>query len=135
MKARPASVPLAAWSEAVAALFATGSAKKNPGFEAMLLGQNPTEPARLWRRMLDTNAFGINRESGLAVNAMAAIDLALWDIAGKAAGLPIYKLLGGAIQRQIMVYSSTRTFAVRNAPGPLRRRPVDENGARVSKLH
>ena len=41
---------------------------------------------------------------------MGAIDMALWDIAGKAAGLPIHKLRGGAVQDRIMVYASGTAF-------------------------
>ena len=50
---------------------------------------------------------GRGGEGGVGINAMGAVDIALWDIAGKARGLPIYKLLGGAVQDQIMVYAST----------------------------
>jgi L-rhamnonate dehydratase len=50
---------------------------------------------------------GRGGEGGLAVNSMSAIDIALWDIAGKAAGVPIHQLLGGVIRNQIMVYAST----------------------------
>jgi D-galactarolactone cycloisomerase len=74
--------------------------------------------------MVDSGAFGRSREGGLAVNAMSAIDMALWDIAGKASGLPIYKLLGGAVQQEVMVYASTSAFAPE--PSPLRRRPIDD---------
>ena len=43
---------------------------------------------------------------GLAVHAMAGIDMALWDIAGKAYGQPIYRLLGGPFQTRFRAYSS-----------------------------
>jgi L-alanine-DL-glutamate epimerase-like enolase superfamily enzyme len=48
----------------------------------------------------------------MAVNAMAAIDMALWDLTGKAHDLPIYKLLGGAVQQEVMAYASATAFKV-----------------------
>jgi D-galactarolactone cycloisomerase len=43
---------------------------------------------------------------------MAALDMALWDLAGKAARKPIYELLGGAVQKQVMAYASATLFTV-----------------------
>ena len=78
----------------------------------LLLGEDPTDTNRLWRKMFETwqAQRGRGGEGGLAVNAMSAIDLALWDLTGKARGLPIYKLLGGAVQSRIMVYASATAF-------------------------
>ena len=38
-------------------------------------------------------------------SAVSAIEMALWDIAGKAAGLPVYKLLGGKVRDRVRVYN------------------------------
>ena len=78
----------------------------------LLLGEDPTDTNRLWRKMFETwqAQRGRGGEGGLAVNAMSAIDLALWDLTGKARGLPVYKLLGGAVQSRIMVYASATAF-------------------------
>ena len=54
-----------------------------------LLGRDPAEREWLWSRL---EIMG--RRRGLSMSAWAAVDVALWDIAGKAAGVPIYKLLG-----------------------------------------
>ena len=74
----------------------------------LLIGEDPRETGRLWRKMFTEwpAQRGRGDEGGVAVNAMAAIDLALWDITGKAHGLPIYQLLGGAVQTRIMAYAS-----------------------------
>ena len=78
----------------------------------LLLGEDPTETNRLWRKMFEIwqAQRGRGGEGGMAVNAMSAIDLALWDLTGKARGLPIYDLLGGAVQSRIMVYASATAF-------------------------
>ncbi|MBI3942438.1 MAG: mandelate racemase/muconate lactonizing enzyme family protein [Chloroflexi bacterium] len=79
---------------------------------ALLKEEDPRAPARLWHKMFAQwqAQRGRGTEGGLAVNAMAAIDMALWDIAGKAQHLPVYKLLGGAVQPQIMAYASMSAF-------------------------
>ena len=93
-----------------------------------LIGQDPTQPRQLWEKMFNSGAFGRGGEGGLAVNAMAAIDLALWDLAGKAANLPIYKMLGGAVQQKIMVYASTSygPYVENPTPGKVSLRSIDE---------
>src|SRR4029078_3653656 len=52
-------------------------------------------------------AKGRGSESGLAVNAMAALDMAIWDLAGKVQGLPLHVLLGGGVRDAIPVYASS----------------------------
>lgn len=78
----------------------------------MLIGEDPCDTGRLWHKMFTRwqAQRGRGTEGGLAVNAMGAIDMALWDIAGKAQGVPIYRLLGGAVQPQVMAYASASAF-------------------------
>ena len=54
-----------------------------------LMGRDPAEREWLWHRM---NTLG--RGGGMTAEAWAPVDVALWDIAGKAAGMPVHKLLG-----------------------------------------
>jgi L-alanine-DL-glutamate epimerase-like enolase superfamily enzyme len=63
----------------------------------LLLGQDPLLVERLWERMYRADR-GIKRQ-GVAAYALSALDIALWDIVGKAAGLPLYKLWGGVTDR------------------------------------
>jgi L-alanine-DL-glutamate epimerase-like enolase superfamily enzyme len=73
--------------------------------QALLTGEDPLRPEYLWHKLFAIThsrrsaweVWGINREQ-LEV-AMAAIDIALWDIVGKQAGLPLYRLLGGYTDR------------------------------------
>jgi len=58
-----------------------------------ILGENPLHVERLWERM-QQRSYKHGR-GGLIIAAISGIDIALWDIKGKVAGLPVYKLLGG----------------------------------------
>jgi L-alanine-DL-glutamate epimerase-like enolase superfamily enzyme len=70
----------------------------------LLIGQNPFDSEFLWQYMYrQTMAFG---RKGVAMVAISAIDIAIWDIVGKAAGQPVFKLLGGRTKRRIPVYAS-----------------------------
>lgn len=75
------------------------------GLRSLLIGQNPLEVERLWYRMYrGTIYFG---RRGAALQAISAIDIALWDICGKAYGQPIHILLGGKWRDKIRAYGST----------------------------
>ncbi len=70
----------------------------------LLLGADEGDIERLWRALYDLAArFGAR---GTELRAISAIDLALWDIAGKRAGQPVYRLLGGAMRDRIPVYNT-----------------------------
>ena len=69
------------------------------GLRQILIGENPIETERLWQKMnRKTMYFG---RTSVTVSAMAAVDMALWDLKGKAFGQPIHRLLGGAFHKEI----------------------------------
>src|SRR2546422_5108599 len=68
-----------------------------------LLGEDPLFVERLWEKMFRVD-MGMKKQ-GVAAYALSALDIGLWDIAGKAAGLPLYKLWGAATDR-IPAYGS-----------------------------
>ncbi|MGM9522379.1 MAG: mandelate racemase/muconate lactonizing enzyme family protein [Oscillospiraceae bacterium] len=68
-----------------------------------LIGEDPLLRERLWLKMFKKSYQ--HGRGGVAVGALGGIDIALWDIAGKAAGLPVYKLLGG-FDSKVKVYAS-----------------------------
>jgi L-alanine-DL-glutamate epimerase-like enolase superfamily enzyme len=70
-------------------------------FRDALLGQDPTDVERVMLRIRQRGAF---KPWGSAVSA---IEMALWDTAGKAAGLPVYKLLGGKVRDQVRTYNGS----------------------------
>ena len=47
---------------------------------------------------------------GLVMNTISCVDLALWDLFGKVVGLPVYKLLGGAVRDEIQFYATGARF-------------------------
>ena len=74
------------------------------GLRSILLGENPLEHERLWQKMLRrTMYFG---RKGAGITAMAAIDMALWDLKGKVFSLPVHTLLGGKQHRRMRGYAS-----------------------------
>lgn len=79
-----------------------------PGFQGLkhvLIGEDPFEVERLWQKMYMASVYYGRR--GAAIQVMSGIDIALWDIMGKAVQKPIYKLLGGGYRDKIRAYAST----------------------------
>ncbi len=70
----------------------------------LVLGRDPFDLELLWQTMY-RHTLNIGRK-GLAVEALSAIDIALWDIVGKATGQPLYNLLGGRTRSAIRAYAS-----------------------------
>jgi len=72
-------------------------------FEEWLVGRDPQEVERLWQLMYNGSRF----PGGSILNsAISGIEHALWDIKGKALGVPVYQLLGGKCRDQVRVYQS-----------------------------
>ena len=65
--------------------------------------RTPTQIERLWHKLF--RGFTYMGSRGAAVECVSAIDIALWDIRGKALGLPIYELLGGPVRDEIALYT------------------------------
>jgi L-rhamnonate dehydratase len=72
----------------------------------LLLGADPANIELLWEQLYQSSLF--YGRKGLAIQALSGIDLALWDLAGKAAGQPVYQLLGGATKDKVAVYLTSR---------------------------
>jgi galactonate dehydratase len=74
--------------------------------EQHLIGQNPLDVHRLQEEMRRGGLFK-GAQGGMYVCVMSALETALWDITGKALGLPLYRLLGGKFRDEIRVYCDT----------------------------
>jgi L-alanine-DL-glutamate epimerase-like enolase superfamily enzyme len=74
------------------------------GLAECVVGEDPFEIERLVHRMYEgTIFFG---RSGAAIQAMSGVEIALWDIVGKATKQPVYKLLGGGFRKSFVAYAS-----------------------------
>ncbi len=86
------------------------------GLRELLVGRDPLDVEALWRLMFKgTYHYG---RGGLALHVMSAIDMAAWDIAGKAAAKPVSELLGGGRVTSVRVYASE---VMPERPGEVRR--------------
>jgi L-alanine-DL-glutamate epimerase-like enolase superfamily enzyme len=74
------------------------------GLAECLIGQDAFEIDRLVHRMLEGSIF-FGRQ-GAVIQAMSGVEIALWDLAGKATGRPVYQLLGGGFRKTFRAYAS-----------------------------
>ncbi len=70
-----------------------------------LIGQDPLAIERHWERMYGSMRLR-GHVTGYQLEAIAGVDIALWDLAGKALGLPVYRLLGGPFRTDLPAYAS-----------------------------
>lgn len=82
-------------------------------FKALLVGQDPFRIEHLWQIMTRGGFFPAQR---ILMSAIAAIDIALWDIKGKALNRPIYDLLGGRVRDKVVCYPHNVGHAMEITP-------------------
>jgi L-rhamnonate dehydratase len=102
-----AAVEAPSWSEAGTECF--------EGLASLIIGETPLEPERLWYKMYRGSIYYGRR--GVAIQAMSAIDIAMWDIMGKFYGQPVCVLLGARWRERVRAYAST---LFRPTPGAMR---------------
>ncbi|MBL8175509.1 MAG: mandelate racemase/muconate lactonizing enzyme family protein [Bryobacterales bacterium] len=90
------------------------------GLGHLAVGEDPFATEKIWHKMYTANVYSGRR--GIAIHAMSGIDMALWDIKGKALGMPVWKLLGGGFHSRIRCYASSLFGATPEATGELARR-------------
>jgi len=74
------------------------------GLREILVGKDPFDIEQIWELMYrKTNYYG---RLGVVMHAMSGVDMALWDIVGKAVGKPVHKLLGGSFCSEVRAYAS-----------------------------
>jgi len=75
----------------------------------LLIGEDPSDIERLWDQMFRSSLpYG---RKGLPIMAISGVDEALWDLLGKAADVPVYRLLGGACRDDLPIYQTTNDRA------------------------
>jgi galactonate dehydratase len=94
--------------------------------ERMLIGRDPFRIEEIWSEMYDHSFWG-KGGGPIVFAAMSAIEQALWDIKGKALGIPVYEFLGGRMRERVRVYANgwygaaaTPTELAKAAERPLR---------------
>ena len=98
----------------------------------LCIGRDSTAIAQLMAELQQTlHFFG---RGGPVIYGLSGIDIALWDLAGKRAGLPLYRLLGGPARRQLPAYASLMRYRDPAATAKVSAEAV-ERGFRYIKLH
>jgi galactonate dehydratase len=82
---------------------AAGNVPLIRSFARMLIGQDPLNIEAAFERIRTSGIFA-GAQGGQYVTALTGVETALWDIAGKALGLPVYQLLGGKVRDRVRVY-------------------------------
>jgi galactonate dehydratase len=80
-----------------------------------LRGRNPLDIHSIFNDIRKRGIFE-GAQGGMYIAVLSAIEIALWDIAGKALNVPVYRLLGGKFRDRIRVYYDTVFYAIRNPP-------------------
>ena len=78
------------------------------GFRRLLIGQDPLNVDLLFERIRTSGIFA-GAQAGQYVAALSGVEIALWDLAGKALGMPVYQLLGGKMRDRIRLYCDSQT--------------------------
>jgi D-galactarolactone cycloisomerase len=73
-------------------------------FRPHLVGADPLATEMLWQELY--NRFRDQGRKGLAVSGLSGVDIALWDIRGRALGVPVHRLLGGPVRSRVQVYAT-----------------------------
>jgi L-rhamnonate dehydratase len=98
-------------------------------FSTFLIGANPFDIERIWDQCFRASQY--YGRKGAALNAISGIDIALWDLVGKAVGQPVYKLIGGQTKDQVRVYATGfyteryREMGICDTKLPVRYGPAD----------
>ncbi len=71
----------------------------------LVVGEDPFDVEKIWHKMFH-RPYKLG-PTGAQLEGLAGIDIALWDVIGKASGQPVYKLLGGKFRPDSEVYASS----------------------------
>ena len=91
------------WGEATLEYREPALAEAIRGMERRLLGRDPHEIEAIWHECYRDTYF---RGGPLGMSALSAVEMALWDIKGKALGVPVYQLLGGKVRDRVPCYAN-----------------------------
>lgn len=102
-------------------------------FKRMLIGQDPLNIESIFERVRTGGIFA-GAQAGQYVTALTGIEIALWDLAGKALGLPVYQLLGGKVRDRIRVYCDSQTEDPNDPTAPRKLDEIKQLGFTAVKI-
>ena len=114
---------------------ATGNVPLIRSFSRMLIGQDPLNIEAAFERIRTAGVFA-GAQAGQYVTALTAVEIALWDVAGKALGLPVYQLLGGKVRDRVRVYcdSGEREMIPGDEQSKARIKQITDMGFTAAKI-
>ncbi len=104
-------------------------------FARMLMGQDPLNIEAAFERIRTSGVFA-GAQAGQYVTALTGVEIALWDIAGKALGLPVYQLLGGKVRDRVRIYcdSGAREMIPGDERSKARIKQIQDMGFTAAKI-
>lgn len=96
----------------------------------LLPGHDPLATERIWDRLYRAMVHG---RKGVVMQAISAVDCALWDLKGKWAGVPVYRLLGGPTRERIPAYASALGYSLEPERVRERAQAIAKQGYKASK--
>lgn len=114
---------------------AQGNVPLIQSFARLLIGQDPLNIEAAFERIRTSGVFA-GAQAGQYVTALTGVEIALWDIAGKALGLPVYQLLGGKVRDRVRVYcdSGEREMIPGDEQSKARIHQIQEMGFTAAKI-
>lgn len=111
----------------------SGAAGIVAGFRMFLMNQDPLNVESIWERIRTSGIFG-GAQAGQYVTALTAVEIALWDLTGKALGVPIWQLMGGKMRDRIRVYIDSGTDNRNDPNAQAFIAQIVENGWTMAKI-
>jgi galactonate dehydratase len=102
-------------------------------FRPFLVNQDPLNVDFIWERIRTAGIFA-GAQAGQYVTALTGLEIALWDLAGKATGLPVYQLLGGKMRDRIRVYCDSQTEDPKDPEAPKKIAQIRDMGFTAIKI-
>lgn len=102
-------------------------------FRRFLVDQDPLNVDGLFERIRTAGIFA-GAQAGQYIAALSAVEIALWDLAGKALGLPVYQLLGGKVRDRVRVYCDSQTEDPDDPEAPAKLQRIRDLGFTAIKI-
>lgn len=112
---------------------AVGGAALIAGWRRFLIGQDPLNVEAIWERIRTMGIFS-GAQGGQFTTALSGLEIALWDLTGKAVGLPVYQLLGGKVRNRIRVYCDSANHHPDDPKAKEKLKEIEEAGFTALKI-